>query len=133
MDQLRNARIVSWNPMTDTRDYAKYGGSRLALCDRIFKDAGIARGSDQTTYWGQLRGCENLLVVQDAYRSAPARLTPEVFTRGMESLGGGVQLATRPGGSFTATKHWATVRYWHGRFDVARETFVLEAKPHAIT
>lgn len=125
-DQLVGARIVTWNPMTDIKGYQPYTGPRVTLCNQILAGAGVSKASDQTGYWGQLLACENLLLVQDAYKNGPRQLAPEDFARGMTGLGSGLQPATRMNGSIGSTKHWATSKYWVGHFDSSKATFVLD-------
>jgi hypothetical protein len=132
-DQLKDARLVSWFPMNDVRDYKSYLGPRLKLCTQIYKEAGVPPPADQISYAAQLYLCEALLLVKDAYRTAPRQLAPQDFTRGMEALGSSLQFATRPGGAFSPSKHWASSKYWAGRFDSSRETFVLEGPPQNVS
>lgn len=130
--QLVGAKIVSWNPMTDTRDYTRYLGPRLATCTNIYKEAGVVRGADQTAYWQQLLTCENLLLIQEAYRTAPARLAPDAFGAGLRAIGNKAAFATRTAGSFSATKQTSIAQYWHGAYDSARKTFVLSGAARPI-
>lgn len=131
-DQLKNARLVSWNPITDTRQFQKYTGPRLAVCAQIYKNAGVVINTDQTSYEGQMADCENLLLIQDAYRNAPRMLSPQDFGTGIVALGARLQLSTRLNSAFTADKHWGTTKYWAGVFDSAASTFVLTGAPQDV-
>ena len=131
-DQLADSRLVSWWPLADVRDYAKYVGPRYRVCLSIFKQAGVGVASDRTGLGTELAMCESLLITQDVYSRAPATLTGGVFTRGLEALGSRVAYATRPLGSFGPGKHYGASVYYAGHFDAACGCFALDPAPHAM-
>ena len=132
-DQLKDARLVSWSPITDLKGYQPYMGPRLKLCTQIYRAAGITIASDQTSFAGQMGDCETLLVIQDAFTNAPKKLVPQSFRTGMEALGTAMQLALRPSGSLGVNKHWGVSKYWVGHFDASRKGFVYDGSARPVS
>lgn len=114
---LKNAKLVSWWPLADVRDISKYLGPRQQLCQSIYRNAGVTIPSDRTAFGGLLNLCENILLVADAYRGAPAQLRALDFTLGLERLGLKAQFATKPSGGFASNRHWGATTYYPGTFD----------------
>ncbi|MDP9101904.1 MAG: hypothetical protein M3N21_07145 [Actinomycetota bacterium] len=131
-DQLAGARVVSWTPASDVRHFQPFLGPRIKLCTQIYRDAGIVIASDQTSYGFQMTDCEYLMLIQDAYRSAPHRLVAADFVHGAEALGDSQVLATRTRGGFGPTKHWGIDQYWTGHFDTAQSTFVIDSSAQQV-
>jgi hypothetical protein len=131
--ELTGARLVSWVPIGDVASYTGYTGPRWNLCSQIYKAAGIQLGPDQTSLDFQMVDCEYLLLIQDGYRNAPARLTSTVGLNGLAAIGAKLQLASRPRGSLSSSKHWGVSELWYGQFVAAKKSFVLEGPGHPVS
>jgi len=133
-DELTGAHIVSWIPLGDVGNLTPYLGPLTATCTAIFKsyDVSIQPASDRLDFSVQYGGCEDLLLIQTAYEHAGRVLTADDFVQGMQAMGTSVKLATRPAGSFSATKHYGISEFWNGHFDSGCGCFVYDGGPQPL-
>jgi hypothetical protein len=133
--QLVGSYLVSWFPAADIGNPTHYLGPRLKLCQSIFRKAQVAipnYTSDATGYIGALVDCEDLLLVWEAYKNAPARLGPADFGLGLNSLGAKLPLASHPFATLSTSKHWGASQWWPGRYSTKLGYFVVTGPPHPI-
>jgi hypothetical protein len=128
LEQLRGSKLVGWNPGVDVGPPKTGVWPRLALCNKIFKDAGIAIAADGTqAHHGALAYCGGLLAFQDGARLAKGALTPESLAKGLEALGTKLQMANLPSARFGASRHYGAATWRPGSYNVACECFKYTA------